>query len=454
MPEVAQGLWVRLGLDSAQFKAGLADAKAGLVSWRNETNESNKSILSWGAAIGGTIAPLVAAGYAVYATTEKFGGMAQQLNDLSYQTGISTDYLQKLEYAAVLSGDSFGTVSFGMNKLTLQMGEFANGSDAAREAFGLIGVTPTGKGVDKVFEEISRSITDIEDPTKRMAAAMAIFGRNGKEMLPFMEDYIKNLEKIKGFSGLTDQELEDNAKAKQDLDDLGKRWETLEGRMVSYFSRLHSEGQKLESASYIDNFFFPSSKASGAGGRKGEAGLAESPVVKEQIKLTDKYSGLSEAGLKYQLAVDEIADAELEYNAALEGTQETLDIAGLKLRQAELAFQSLRIEMYENATATTALQKAQADLNDEIERGKDIDKNYIRELSLVGTDVAAARELTIRHNWAKADQQTEINKATASVANAPAGDLYVNIDGKTVASVPGVISPTAGSSLIQKGVRT
>ncbi|MHB8162790.1 MAG: hypothetical protein ACYDDV_00400 [Methanoregula sp.] len=364
----AGSIWFRLGLNTDDLRFGIDKAKYSMLEWRNETNAHSGDMLKWGAAIGATIAPVLAAGYAVNALTQKYGAQAQQLKDLSYQTGISTDYLQRLQYAATLSDTEFGTVSFGINKLTLNMGQFANGSKEARDAFALVGVTPTGKPVDMVFEEIANAVTDNIDPTQRAAAAVALFGRNGKEMLPFVDEYIKNLEKIKNLSTLTSEELESNIQAKVIIDDTGKKWENTEAKMLSYFTKLFGKwdesldrlrstgGNSSGNLSAIDRFIFGMSESVGNGAERSP--WVNSATIDAAVALTDKYSGLTEEGLKYQLAIDEITDSQNEMDAAMEGKdQKAFDDASKRHQQAILDFQKLREEMGKTAEASTSLSK-------------------------------------------------------------------------------------------------
>ena len=63
-------------------------------------------------------------------------------------------------------------------------------------------------------------------------------------MMPYMEAYIKNAKEIKANPYLTDEELNANAEAKEQIDAIGKKWEIAEGKMVSYFTGLFENNKK------------------------------------------------------------------------------------------------------------------------------------------------------------------------------------------------------------------
>ena len=230
------GLWVTLGLDKQQLETGLAQAKTSLVNWRNETLASTGEIAKWGAAIGATAAPLLAVGYAVVQLTEKFGAMADELNDLSYATGLSTDKMQDLKYAAILSNDNFGTVANGIQILTKNVADFNDTSSQARAALLALGVDPTGKGMDEVFDEVAVSLAGVNSETDRAKIANDMFGKSWKDMIPFLKDYVKNRDEIKKRQGWSQDEINEleNAKA---------AWDSLVDSVTIYTGKVLAAGQ-------------------------------------------------------------------------------------------------------------------------------------------------------------------------------------------------------------------
>ena len=151
---------------------------------------------------------ITAAGMAAYMTIEKYGGMAQQLKDLSYQTGMSTDQLQKMQYAAVLSGTNFEKVSFGLSTLSLSVAKAGDAASESAKAFAAIGVDPRGRSMNQVFDATARALYNMRDETTRNQAAMTLFGRSWRDLIPYMDTYIKKSDEIKKHPVLSQEDLQ------------------------------------------------------------------------------------------------------------------------------------------------------------------------------------------------------------------------------------------------------
>ena len=143
------------------------------------------------AAVEGVTAAVAAVGAGLVKLTLDAAGAADELNTLSVKTGISTDELQKLQYAAGTVDVDVETVAGAMGKLTKQMSSAATGSGAAADAFKKLGVqvkSDDGSFRDRneVFNEAIKALGGIADETERDATAMAIFGKSATELNPLI----------------------------------------------------------------------------------------------------------------------------------------------------------------------------------------------------------------------------------------------------------------------------
>jgi len=116
---------------------------------------------------------------------------ADDMTTLALKTGISTEELQKLQYAAVSVDVSVETVAGSMGKLTKTMASAASGSGAASDAFKKLGVSVTDdngafRDRNEVFREAINALGQIADETERDATAMAIFGKSATELNPLI----------------------------------------------------------------------------------------------------------------------------------------------------------------------------------------------------------------------------------------------------------------------------
>jgi hypothetical protein len=105
--------------------------------------------------------------------------------------GITTEQYQELAYAAAQAGVPMETLSEAMAKQTLLAQKAADGDKAAAEAFAALGVSVTDangqmKSSAQIMAETADALAAIEDPTKRAAAASAIYGESAAKLLPLL----------------------------------------------------------------------------------------------------------------------------------------------------------------------------------------------------------------------------------------------------------------------------
>jgi uncharacterized phage infection (PIP) family protein YhgE len=176
-------LVVSLTAETAQFRTSMERA-----SRTAETNFKKIENLAKGAGIA-------LAGYFTITQTAGFikGAIdaADALDDLSQRTGIATDELSKLIYAAQLSDVTQEQLSGAIQKLSRGMAEAAQGTGTANEAFAAMGVSikdATGnlKTSDTVLRELADRFATYQDGVEKSALAQAIFGKSGAEMITFL----------------------------------------------------------------------------------------------------------------------------------------------------------------------------------------------------------------------------------------------------------------------------
>lgn len=138
--------------------------------------------LSAGAAAG--VAGLV--GLAVQS-----GKTADDLNTLSKTTGLATDTIQKMKYAADIVDVSFETIQGSLTKLTKSMSGAQGGAKGTTEAFNKLGVEfKDSKGQlrdnEAVFYDIIEALSEVENETERDALAMQLLGKSAQELNPLI----------------------------------------------------------------------------------------------------------------------------------------------------------------------------------------------------------------------------------------------------------------------------
>lgn len=127
----------------------------------------------------------------LFTYAQKMASAADDINTLAKQTGLSTDEIQKFQYASELIDVDIEVLTGSMAKLVRNMSSAKDGTGQAYEAFQALGISiqdSSGnlRNNQDVFNEAVEALSKIEEETQRDAYAMAIFGRSAQELNPLI----------------------------------------------------------------------------------------------------------------------------------------------------------------------------------------------------------------------------------------------------------------------------
>lgn len=171
--------YVELYVQKSAFLRGMNEARKQLNAFGDDMLSVGKKLAAFGAT--------VAAG--LTAATARFVSFGDQLDKASARTGIAASRLAALGFAAEQSGTNLETVEAAIRRMQRVITDASTGSKSAADALGLIGIASKdieGLKPDEQFTRITEALGAIEDPTKRAAVAMQIFGRSGTMLLPML----------------------------------------------------------------------------------------------------------------------------------------------------------------------------------------------------------------------------------------------------------------------------
>lgn len=140
--------------------------------------------------VGEKLAPVSAAAAGLGAGLVKLGydaiTGADDLNTLSKQTGISTDELQKFQYASDLVDVSLDDMTSALRKMKSKM-------DPTNETFAKLGVSVTNadgslRSATDVFYETIAALGDVANETERDQLAMDLFGKGADTLAGIIDD--------------------------------------------------------------------------------------------------------------------------------------------------------------------------------------------------------------------------------------------------------------------------
>lgn len=116
---------------------------------------------------------------------------ADALNKLSQRVGITVETLSTLMPVAELSGVSAEKFETGLKKLATAMFEAATGSEESARRFKALGVEfenqdGTLRATDAVLLDLADRFKAMPDGAQKSALAIELFGKNGIELIPFL----------------------------------------------------------------------------------------------------------------------------------------------------------------------------------------------------------------------------------------------------------------------------
>lgn len=187
---VIGALRVDLGLNSAQFTAGLTKAQSGLVKFGKTAALGLAAVATAAAAAG------IAMGLAVKHAIDH----ADALGKAAQKAGVTVTALSRLEYAAKLSDVSLEGLTSGLEKLGRSMADAAQGKGpaAAFKALGIAVKDGTGNLRDSnvVFADVADRFSRMEDGALKTALAVQIFGKSGADLIPLLNEGRTGLQQM------------------------------------------------------------------------------------------------------------------------------------------------------------------------------------------------------------------------------------------------------------------
>ena len=237
-----------------QLEAEISKAENALKRYKNEakaTADKIKSELS--SAVDKLASDVKKTSVAVAGIITALGGItysaantADELNTLSKVTGLSTEELQRFNYASELVDVSTETLQTSLKRLVRSMQSAQGGSGDAFDAFKELGVNITDaagqlRSNEDVFYDVIDALGNIENVTQRDAYAMNIFGKSAQDLNPLI--LAGSGDQADRMGLVFDQKTLDNLNAAKDKIDIAKQ--QLEGMKMIVGSELVSSFDSL-----------------------------------------------------------------------------------------------------------------------------------------------------------------------------------------------------------------
>lgn len=181
--ESLRELFIKLGLsvNAAEFAEGLA--------WEHALEEGAHLVVEAVEHLGEIFIEAV----------EKTAEFGEQMSLLSIKTGVGVESIQKLSYAASLSGSTADDMRVALVHLARSVEAAKDGSEQAQKHFTKLGISMADvstKSPEELFLMIADRAKAMGAGTKLSAAAMDLFGRSGANLIPTLIGGREELESL------------------------------------------------------------------------------------------------------------------------------------------------------------------------------------------------------------------------------------------------------------------
>lgn len=159
-------------------------------------NNLKGAVAGFGAAIAGSA---VVGG--LTAIVKKSIDAGDELFNLQAKTGVAANELIGIGNAAKLADVDVATLGKGLTKLNVNLVKAAEGNDQLARQFKALGISvkdANGQVVpaDKALKQIADRFADMPDGAQKAAAAVALFGKAGADLIPLLNEGAASMEKF------------------------------------------------------------------------------------------------------------------------------------------------------------------------------------------------------------------------------------------------------------------
>ena len=239
----------KIGSLEIDIKANIARLSQDMQAARSEVQKSTRGIQAHVAEMQKNIRENmegVKKSFAVFKVLGELGGLSlvgQKLLELgkaaaeygdeiehaSRKTGISTDTLQGLKFAAAQSDVSFTQLQQGLFRLSRAMASVGQGNKQVAGAFQTVGLSANAlknMRLEDVLIHVSDAFAKSQDGAAKAAIAMQLFGRAGADLIPFLDQGSQNIDALTKKAHelglvLSDQAIAKDAAFNESLKSLG-----------------------------------------------------------------------------------------------------------------------------------------------------------------------------------------------------------------------------------------
>lgn len=186
------------GMLTEGFKKARRDVRSSSQAMQSDLDKLQAGFIKLGKALASAFA---GAGVAMAVMARQTINTADEISKAAQAIGMGTEELSRLRYAADISGVSFEALQKSIGVLNRGIADLAGKGNPASKALDQIGIATRNsdgsvKTSTQVLKEMAAVFERMPDGAQKSAIAMAVFGKAGAEMIPFLNQGAEGIAKL------------------------------------------------------------------------------------------------------------------------------------------------------------------------------------------------------------------------------------------------------------------
>ncbi len=221
MANTIGALVVRLGLDAAEFTSGLTKSE---YQAKKLADSINKKVATAASYAGISIAAMGVAAAGAMVAVDRLIKQAGNFQDLAEKTGANAQALASFAVAAGTTETAMDLIAKASVKLSVGLSKVDDESKGAGAALAAIGIPlKEFKSLDpgQQMEVLAQKLSEFEDGAGKTAIAVALFGKAGADLLPFLKEMGEGVGRVNILTAqqikLADEYADRQARARTEL---------------------------------------------------------------------------------------------------------------------------------------------------------------------------------------------------------------------------------------------
>jgi len=193
-------LLVDLGLDTTRLETGIKKSQNRFKRFEKTTKRTFNKINQSVNGLAGNLIALAGIGSLTMVAKQSLDA-ADNIQKLAIKTGISTEALSELQFAAEQSGVEFGTVDKAIQNMVRTVSEARDGVATYADAYNTLGINVDALAKlspEKQIEVMADAFNNLDDQTTKTAVAMDIFGGRGTQMIQMFSNGSEGIRELRG----------------------------------------------------------------------------------------------------------------------------------------------------------------------------------------------------------------------------------------------------------------